>query len=461
MAEFATFTRSEMQSVPDLLAADHGKVPWPLLEQSPSRLGAADVSNDVFTSKEIHDLEVETVWKKTWQWACRTEEIPAVGDHVLYDVANLSAIVVRVRPGNGPGAIRAFHNVCLHRGTKLRVTDGNVPKFRCPFHGWTWNLDGTHDWSPCDWDFPELIAHPENFALPELLVDTWQGFVMVNFDRDGESLRDYLENVYEHFEAFPIEDWVISLHVEKVMPANWKVTMEAFMEAYHTVVTHPEILAYTGDANSQYDIYGRHNRMITPFAVASPHLGGTGYDQVKVLAAMKAFRRSKDEPVIESGSTARRQAVGDLRANLERAFGVDLSDQSDTMIMGAVQYFVFPNFMPWATYGTPLQYRFRPNGSDPDSCLMTLMLLRPWSGERPAPAVRHRIGIDEKWADAPGMRTLGVVYDQDASNLARVQEGLKSSPKPTITLGEYQESRLRHFHAVLDRYLGGHAGPMA
>jgi phenylpropionate dioxygenase-like ring-hydroxylating dioxygenase large terminal subunit len=453
MRSFETFAKTDMQTVADLLAADSGSVPWPLLEQIPSALGTADVDKAVFVSKAVHDLEVEHVWKKTWQWACRVEELVNVGDHIVYDIADLSVIVVRVAEGSGPGAIKAFHNVCQHRGTKLRIADGNVPKFRCPFHGWTWNLDGTYDWIPCEWDFPQVTADPAKFALPEVLVDTWQGFVMINVDLHAEPLRDFLENVYDHFEVFPIEDWAISLHVEKVMPANWKVTMEAFMEAYHTVVTHPEILAYTGDANSQYDIYGRHNRMITPFAVASPHLGGPEYDQTKILAAMKAFRRSKDEPVLQAGLTARQQAVGDLRTGLERAFGVDLSKESDTMIMDAVQYFVFPNFMPWATFGTPLQYRFRPNGDDPDTCLMTLMLLRPWSGDRPKPAEKVSLGLDQQWIEAPGMKTLGVVYDQDASNLARVQAGLKASPKKTITLGDYQESRLRHFHAVLDRYL--------
>jgi phenylpropionate dioxygenase-like ring-hydroxylating dioxygenase large terminal subunit len=456
MSQFVEFARTDMEMVSDLLARDAKKVPWPLLEQAPPTLGPTDLSIESYISPEIHAREVETIWKKTWQWACRIEEIPNVGDHIVYDIADQSVIVVRVATGAGPEAIRAYHNVCLHRGTKLRVSDGSVPKFRCPFHGWTWNLDGTFDWLPCEWDFPQV--NKSELSLPEVRVELWKGFVMVNFDLQAKPLREFLGVVANHFEEFPLENWAISLHVEKVMPANWKVTMEAFMEAYHTVVTHPEILPYTGDANSQYDIYDEHSRMITPFAVASPHLGGPDFDQVKILQAMKAFRKgrnSEEAVTLAHGLSARDQALVDLRSGLEKAFRVDLSQESDTMILDAVQYFVFPNFMPWATFGTPLVYRFRPNGNDVDSCLMTLMLLRPFSGDRPAPAERRFLRADQPWTDDPGMKTLGVVYDQDASNVARVQKGLKAKTNATVKLGQYQESRIRHFHHVLDEYLAG------
>ena len=143
MTDFVAFERADMESVQDLLRDDTFPVPAPLLEHRPSELGTHDIDPAVYTSQAIHDLEVERLWKKVWQWACRVEELPNVGDHIVYDIAHLSVIVVRVEPGDGPNAIKAFHNVCLHRGTQLRVSDGNVPMFRCPFHGWTWNLDGS------------------------------------------------------------------------------------------------------------------------------------------------------------------------------------------------------------------------------------------------------------------------------------------------------------------------------
>ena len=452
MSSFVDFKPADMESVEELLHADSRPVPPPLLEHRPSSLGTADVPTSVYTSQAIHDLEVERLWKKVWQWACRVEEIPNVGDHVVYDIAHLSVIVVRVAEGSGPGAIKAFHNVCLHRGTQLRVDSGNVPQFRCPFHGWTWNLDGSLNWISCDWDFPQVDE--EKFALPEVGLDIWQGFVFINFDPECEPLLAYLENLPDHFKHFPLEDRFIAIHVERTMPANWKVTMGAFIESYHSVVTHPQILPYTGDANTQYDIYDRHSRMITPFAVASPHIGGRNYEQVEILKTLRNYRGGEgDELVLPEGDRARPYAAEDSRARIGAIAGADLSNVCDSLMVDAIEYFVFPNFMPWAAYGSPIQYRFRPNGDDVNSCIMTVMMLMPFAGERPPSAKVHRIGVDEPWTSAPQLGGLGAIFEQDTSNLHRVQKGLRASPKKTVTLGEYQEARIRHFHQTIERYL--------
>ena len=452
MAEFVAFVRDDMESVGELLRADSRPVPPPLLEHRPSTLGTHDVHTSAYTSQEIHDLEVEKLWKKVWQWACRLEEIPNVGDHVVYDVAHLSVIVVRVEEGNDPGAVKAYYNVCLHRGTQLRVTDGNVPAFRCPFHGWTWNLDGSIDWIACEWDFPQVDR--STFGLPEVKVDTWEGFVFVNFDDNCEPLLAYLENLPDHFKHFPLEDRFIAIHVERTMPANWKVTMGAFIEAYHSVVTHPQILPYTGDANTQYDIYDRHSRMITPFAVASPHIGGRNYEQVEILKTLRSYRGGDaDELVLPEGDRARPYAAADARNRIGAIAGADLSNVCDALMVDAVEYFVFPNFMPWAAYGSPIQYRFRPNGDDVNSCLMTVMMLMPFAGERPPAAKVQKIASDRPWTDAPQLGGLCGIFEQDTSNLYRIQKGLRASAKKTVTLGEYQEARIRHFHQTVDRYL--------
>ncbi len=455
MSGFVAFERGDMETVADLLAADTFPVPAPLFEHHPSTLGAGVVSTESLISPEIHRLEVERMWKRTWQWACRTEEIPNVGDHVVYDIAHLSVIVVRVAAGDAQDAIRAYENVCLHRGTQLRVTDGNVPAFRCPFHGWTWNLDGTLNWIPCEWDFPAVSHDRSEFSLPSLRVDTWGGFVFVNFDHSCEPLHAYLENIPSHFEHFPLENRFIAVYVQRVMPANWKVVMSAFIESYHSIVTHPQILAFTADANTQYDIYGRHSRMITPFAVASPHIGGKHVEQQEIARALARYRGGSDADVtLPAEVTARADAAASARRRISRVAGADLSTVCDSLMVDAIEYFVFPNFAPWAAYGSPLQYRFRPNGDDVNSAIMDVMLLMPFAGERP-PAAKVRVIPDgESWTTAPELGGLGAVFDQDTSNLARVQRGLRAGSKTTLMLGEYQEARIRHFHHTLDTYLG-------
>ncbi len=447
------FDRNEMQTVAQLLAADSFPVPPPLLLHNPSTLGTADVGSDVYTSPAIHEHEVERLWKRVWQWACRIEEIPAVGDHVVYDIAHLSVIVVRVAAGEGPNALRAFENVCQHRGTQLRVENGNVPAFRCPFHGWTWNLDGSLDWAPCEWDFPQIATDRAAFALPSVQCATWGGFVFINFDQQAQPLLEYLENIPEHFAHFPLENRFTAVHVQKVMPANWKVVMGAFIESYHSVVTHPQILAFTGDANTQYDIYGKHSRMITPFAVASPHIGGVGYAQVEITKALARYAGQDDSTVVlPEGMTARQVSAASARKRMG-AFGADLSTVCDALMVDAIEYFVFPNFAPWAAYGSPLQYRFRPNGDDVHSAIMDVLMLLPFAGERPPAAVTHRLEADQSWTAAPQLGGLGAVFDQDSANLARVQRGLRASSKGAVTLGAYQEARIRHFHHTLNQYL--------
>jgi phenylpropionate dioxygenase-like ring-hydroxylating dioxygenase large terminal subunit len=454
MNGFVSFERHEMETVAELLAADTLPVPSVLLEHHPSTLGTADVSTEGFTSQAIHEQEVERLWKRVWQWACRTEQIPNVGDHVVYDIANLSVIVVRVAEGEGPGAIQAFENVCLHRGTQLRVADGNVPAFRCPFHGWTWNLDGTLNWIPCEWDFPQVQADRSSFSLPSVRVDTWGGFVFINFDREAEPLLDYLENIPGHFEHFPLDNRFTAIHIQRVMPANWKVVMGAFIESYHSIVTHPQILTFTADANTQYDIYGRHSRMITPFAVASPHVGGKNVEQLEIAKALARYRGGNDADVtLAEGVSARADAAAASRRRISQIGGADLSEVCDALMVDAIEYFVFPNFAPWAAYGSPLQYRFRPNGDDVNSAIMDVLFLMPFSGERPPAATVQVVKEDASWTTALAIGALGAVFDQDTANLARVQKGLRTGAKKTITLGEYQEARLRHFHRTLESYL--------
>ena len=124
-------------------------------------------------------------------------------------------------------------------------------------------------------------------------------------------------------------------------------------------------------------------------------------------------------------------------------------------MLDSIQYFVFPNFFPWGGFAIPIVYRFRPWGGDPDFSLMEIMLLHPIpsDGEYQT-AEAHWLDPDDSWTKAPGFEALGVVIDQDMDNLPRVQRGLRAARHETITLSDYQEIRLRHFHRRLDEVVG-------
>ena len=442
-------------SVQQVLADDINPAPAIMRAESPAQgQSSADLSIERYFSKEWHDREIEQVWRKTWQLACRVEEIPNVGDHTVYDIVHDSLIVTRT----GPDEVRAYINACLHRGTLLRTEAGCTKQFRCPFHGWTWNLDGKLKVIPGEWDFPHVDK--AQLSLPEARVGLWGGFVFVNFDPDCEPLDSYLENLPAHFEAFNLEDRYKAVHIGKVMPCNWKLAMEAFVEAYHVPVAHSQVLAYYGDSNTQYDVWpGVHHvsRMISVQGVASPSKPATSAAQtIEEMRRDVPFFAGKPIKVGE-GETARQKLAERAREKISRSIGRDISDISDSETMDLIEYMLFPNMVPWGGQILPLTYRFRPNGDDPETSIMEIMMLfkKGPDGSHPAPAKLRMLGADEAWGDAPEMGSAGYIVDQDDDNLMRIQKGLRATRKPGITLARYQESRIRHFHETLDRYMAG------
>jgi phenylpropionate dioxygenase-like ring-hydroxylating dioxygenase large terminal subunit len=440
-------------SVQEVFATDANPAPAVLRSESPAQgQSDADVPIDRYFSKDWHDREVEKIWRKTWQLACRLEHIPDVGDHVVYNIVHDSLIVVRT----GPDEIRAYVNSCLHRGTMLRTEAGCVKQFRCPFHGFTWNLDGKLTVIPGQWDFPHVDKAAMN--LPEARVGVWGGFVFINFDKDAEPLDTYLENLPEHFATFNLEDRYVAAHVGKIMPCNWKLAMEAFVEAYHVAFAHPQVLGYYGDTNTQYDVWPgvRHvSRMISVQGAPSPALKGVSPERV-----IEEMRRDvpffAGKPIeVGPGETARGKLAERARAKISRSIGRDLSGLSDTESLDLIEYMLFPNMVPWGGQALPITYRFRPHGDDPESSLMEIMFLfsKAPDGSHPAPATMTMLGPDQKWADAPELGSAAMVADQDTDNLMRIQKGLRASKKPGVTLARYQESRIRHFHATLDDYM--------
>jgi phenylpropionate dioxygenase-like ring-hydroxylating dioxygenase large terminal subunit len=445
--------RSPAISVQDILRSDAKPPPVVLLIDSPRDMGRDDVSLDRYYTQDWHDREVKTVWQKTWQMACRLEDIPEVGDTEVYDIVHDSLIIVRT--GAGAADIRAYVNSCLHRGTILRTEGGNVRHLKCPVHGLTWGLDGKLAGLPCAWDFPQIDR--EKFYLPEAQVGLWGGFVFINFDANCESLESYLECLPEHFQAFGLEDRYKAVHGGKVLPCNWKLAQEAFMEGFHIAATHPQSVEYTADTNTQYDVFdGRHvNRFIMPEGVASPALGN--YPQQKIVDAMQrdiGFY-GKREIKVEEGETAREKIADHARQRFSKSSGRDFSNLSTCEAIDLIQYQLFPNLGPWAGMATPLVYRFRPNGNNPEECIMEIMMLfaKNEDGTHPPVGKATIVGINDSWHKVPGMGSAADVTDQDTENLKRIQRGIRASKKPGATMSVYQESRIRHFHKTLEAYM--------
>jgi phenylpropionate dioxygenase-like ring-hydroxylating dioxygenase large terminal subunit len=447
--------RTAMRSVQDVLDADAlagPPAPAFLRETTGGDFGLAGVPVERYTSRRYLAAEYELLWSRVWQWACCTEDIPTVGSHVVYDIGDRSVVVVR----SAADRIQAFHNTCLHRCRRLKTADaGQSENITCGFHGWSWNLDGTLRDIPCRWDFPQVGE--ADFELPQVRCETWSGFVFVNFDDEASPLLDHLDVLPAHFERFPLADRFTVANVSKVLPLNWKAGMDAFFESYHVPLTHPQLVEFNGDLNAQYDTYTTVSRFISLLAEPSPALG-EGYDPVATYEAAAGFFTPPgvDPPPLPPGETPRSAVAGLAREMMRSQLGLDLSATSASEVIDGIEYFVFPNWMPWLGLAAGIQYRWRPNGDDPDSCILDVRLMVPLvpGAPRPPAAPLHRLGPDENFASAPEMGNFGPVLDQDLDNMAAVQRGLKTSVRGTLTFSRYQESRIRHYHSLLDQWVG-------
>jgi len=221
------YAKSPGESVQSVFARDVRPPPSSYRETSYQFLGDQDIPIERYISPEWHALEVKRVWRKTWQVACRIEEIPNAGDYFVYDIVDDSVLIVRTSTGD----IKAYINACLHRGNMLCLEHGNAKQLRCPFHGFTWSLEGVLRYITGQWDFPHIDR--EKFHLPEVKVGTWGGFVFVNLDPAAPPLRDYLEILPDHLEGKGFESRYKAIHVSQVVPCNWKVVQEAFIEGYY------------------------------------------------------------------------------------------------------------------------------------------------------------------------------------------------------------------------------------
>ena len=443
----------------DILAADAVQPPAFVGEDRYRYLGSEPIDAARYYSPDFFRLEVEKMWPHVWQFAAREEDLPEPGDYVTYENAGRSYLIVRQEDGS----VRAFHNVCLHRGRKLKTDSGSAEQFVCPFHGFAWNTDGSLRNIPCRWDFGHLSD--EKMQLPEASVAQWQGYIFVRESAEGPTIEEFLAPLPEFFKRWKHEDCVTVAWVGKVVKANWKITMEAFMESYHAYVTHPQLMPFTGDANAAYHVLGDHvNVNYTPFGVVSPHIEQADLPQQWIVEEFRKYNgRSADnyDPEKDSyniqvpeGETARRALGAAMRQTSEQMFGGDYSGVSEAELLDALVYNVFPNFAPWGGFMPNIVYRWRP-WPDQDHCLMEVRVIaRVKEGEpRPAGVPFHLLGEDETWSDAPELGVLGGVVDQDMENMELTHEGLKASKNQRVELGDYQEVRLRHFHQTLDRYL--------
>jgi phenylpropionate dioxygenase-like ring-hydroxylating dioxygenase large terminal subunit len=432
-----------------VLDTDSRQVPGLLRRTGPFGDEATEVPVSAYLTRDSHHLEVDKVWKRTWQMACREDQIAEVGDTLVYDIADMSFIIARVTPT----VIRAYPNACLHRGRKL--VDGGMRcatrlrQFRCAFHGFTWDLEGSLASVPASWDFPHVNF--EEWELPQVKVGTWAGFVFINPDPDAGPLEDFLGDIDEHFADYDYANRWTAAHVVKVVPTNWKAAQEAFMESFHVLATHPQLLPQSSNLDAQYDAWGNYSRAMSPNFLPSGFLNWLPTEQEIVDASVDRRLDAEQKVVVPDGTTARLVMADQARASLTKVLGADRSDRlSDAEVSDSFYFTLFPNLHPWSAYNR-ICFRFRPYGNDPDRAIQDVYLLSPYSGERPPAVATHYLREDEDFTAGHEIGPyLARILNQDLYNMPNVQQGMKATRKPTVTFSHYQELKIRHFHKLLD-----------
>lgn len=448
-----------LPSFQDLLDDERVSVPASLRSNTHPDIPQRPLGTERWTCAKHAALETERLWSRTWQMVCRETALMHSGDFFVYDISGYSVLLVCTEPGT----LRGYHNSCLHRGRALKNGRGRAKEIRCPYHGFCWNLDGSFKEAFCSEEFsPEVLGE---LSLPEVQVACWGGWVFINMDSDAQSFSEYSGILESHFNRWQPEARYVSLHVEKRLRCNWKVALEAFIESYHSIQTHPQILSFTGGDNSQYDVFGPHlSRTITPQGTPNPGqadrftvrqtvddmLGQGSFD----LACTLTGHRAEDLTSRQAIAALRRDALSGV---LPQAL---LEGATQSELMDSILYLLFPNFAPWGGFQSQITYRYRPIDGNPNVCVMDLYFLDsfPEGSPRPPDAETVRLDFDQPFAEVPALGGLAAIFDQDANNLPEVQRGLNASHRRLAITAAYQECRIRHFHQTLDHYLDNTAG---
>lgn len=186
----------------------------------------------VYTSEEFLKTELDEIFSREWVSVGRASALAEPGDYLTYELAGEPLVVVR----DGEGRLRAMSNVCRHRMSTILEGAGNKRTIVCPYHGWSYNLDGSLRAAPA-MDFNRGFCK-EDYRLPQIRCEEWLGWVMVTLNREAPPVSERLAEVHELIEDFQMENYVETFREVLVWDTNWKVLAENFMESYHLPVCH-------------------------------------------------------------------------------------------------------------------------------------------------------------------------------------------------------------------------------
>ncbi|GGB90927.1 (2Fe-2S)-binding protein [Novosphingobium endophyticum] len=456
------------------------------------RLTARDMDDEVlatypteaFLSRDYLEAEKKKLWPKVWQMVERESDLPNPGDWMTYNVADESVIVLR----KDDGSLKAFHNVCPHRGRQLvsvpdllpgkvhDVRGNNRKNFICGFHGWTYDLDGNNTYilDPQDWGGK---LTPDMTCLSEVKVDTWGGYIYINMDPDCVPLKEWMGRAGEILDYFELDKMRYKWRQWAIYNCNWKTAIEAFLEPYHVAGTHTQLLAY-GDYYALSKQYGLHSvssydtrdEKFQMSESSGTTRAGKGddprrstyelirenYETVNYTASTETLVKAASRLVDELPETATAQEciahwLKSAKAD-DAARGVTWPEvPPEIKKESGLAWGLFPNqnILHGETFA--LCYRVRPYGDDPNKCIFESYALERFpEGEEPETEWVYADPTGDNW---------GSVLAQDFSNMEFVQKGMKSSGFRGPLPNPHQEQKVINLHRNLADFMEGRGAP--
>jgi phenylpropionate dioxygenase-like ring-hydroxylating dioxygenase large terminal subunit len=393
------------------------------------QLGTAPVSYEDSISPEYYERERAAIFARTWLNVGRVEQLPRVGSYFTkeIDAARTSVVIVNTADG-----VRAYHNICRHRGNKLvwqdypgEETAGVCRQFTCKYHGWRYGLEGELNFVQQEAEFFDLDK--ADYGLAPVRVDTWEGFIFVNLDHtDSTPLRDYLGELGKGLEGYPFGEMTQVYKYRAEVGSNWKLFIDAFTEFYHAPVLHARQAVSAESAKLQqygyealaYDIDGPHG-MVSSWGGMSPP---KDLDMVKPI-----------ERVLHSGLFGPWEAP--IEFELPPAVNPARAKQ-----WGTDSFLFFPNFMilVWKP-NWYLTYHYWPTAYNKHIFEGTLYFVPPRNAR-------------ERLAQELAAVTFKEYALQDGNTLEATQVMLESRAVTSFPLGD-QEILLRHLHHVTHEWV--------
>ena len=390
-----------------------------------------------YTSPAWAELEASHLWPRVWLFVCFSNDIAQPGERQVLDVGTESAIAIR----GDDGTVRAFHNVCRHRG--MRLCDGGEAHgrtIRCPYHHWTWKPDGKL------LSLPEgtLFAQPPgDVSLQSVACEERFGLVWLCLGEPAMALDDFLAPIADALQRRHLDRWARSDDVTLTVPANWKTSADVSNEYYHIRTIHSEVLPIINDATATMDALGPHTCTTVQFGNPSPHMPASARFDETVRGWQESIGMS---PVLDPRTPhlrMRLQAAMRARGETQQLPWQDLSDAE---LLDNTQIHLFPNTQI-NLYAHRIQiYRHRPVSADPHEMAFDQVAYRPLAQGEKRPALPpHKLG-DGRTAQQGQMMAI------DLAMVMGLQRGMRSSACDGLRL-TLEETAILHLHQTLDDWL--------